>query len=133
PLAPPGLAGSGQPSGQPPRVAADCGGRPQQRRWQGVTTMRKSKKERLEAAGWKVGDARDFLGLTREEAEFIDLKLALAGHLREVRVKHGWTQAHVAQLLGSSQSRLAKMEAGDASVSLDLLVRSLLALGISRK
>ena len=33
--------------------------------------------------------------------------------------------------LGSSQSRVAKMEAADPSVSLDLLVRGLLATGAS--
>ena len=93
--------------------------------------MQKTKKDSLESAGWRIGDAADFLELTAEEAAFVELKLALAVYLREVRAQHGWTQAQVARRLGSSQSRVAKMEAADASVSLDLLVRSLLALGAS--
>ncbi|MCZ7663120.1 MAG: helix-turn-helix domain-containing protein [Thermoleophilia bacterium] len=95
--------------------------------------MDKTKKSRLEAAGWRVGDAADFLGMSPEEAAFVELKLALAAYLRDVRTQRGWTQAQVARQLGSSQSRVAKMEAADGSVSVDLLVKSLLALGASRK
>jgi len=98
-----------------------------------VSDVDKTKKARLEAAGWRVGDAADFLELTTEEAAFVELKLALADYLRDIRVQHGWTQTHVANVLGSSQSRVAKMEAADGSVSVDLLVKSLLTLGASRK
>lgn len=94
--------------------------------------MDKAKKDRLVAAGWQSGDAADFLELTEEEAAFVELKLALADYLREVRTRNSWTQSQVARRLGSSQSRVAKMEAADASVSLDLLVKSLLTLGASR-
>jgi predicted XRE-type DNA-binding protein len=97
-----------------------------------VSAMRTDKKSRLHARGWRVGDAGGFLELTPEEAAFVELKLALAVRLRELRAQRGWTQTHVADLLESSQSRVAKMEAADASVSLDLLVRSLLTLGESR-
>jgi predicted XRE-type DNA-binding protein len=95
--------------------------------------MDEAKKSRLAAAGWRSGDAAEFLGLTAEEAAFIELKLALAAFLRQVRTRRSLTQAQVASLLGSSQSRVAKMEAGDASVSLDLLFRALLTLGASRE
>ncbi|MDA3935515.1 MAG: helix-turn-helix transcriptional regulator [Actinomycetota bacterium] len=95
--------------------------------------MDKTKQKKLAAAGFRTGDAKDFLGLTDEEAAFVELKLALADFMRDVRVEHGWTQTHVARLIGSSQSRVAKMEAADASVSIDLLVKSLLALGATRK
>ena len=94
--------------------------------------MDEAKKNRLAAAGWRSGDASDFLGLSEEEAAFVELKLALAGYLRELRAQNSWTQLQVARRLGSSQSRVAKMEAADASVSLDLLIKSLLALGASR-
>jgi ribosome-binding protein aMBF1 (putative translation factor) len=94
--------------------------------------MEKIKKDRLAAAGWRSGDAAEFLELSAEETAFVELKLALADYLREVRARNGWTQAQVARRLGSSQSRVAKMEAADASVSLDLLVKALLALGASR-
>ncbi len=95
--------------------------------------MDKTKKTQLDAAGWRVGDAAGFLELTTEEAVFVELKLALADFLRDIRVQHGWTQTHVASVLGSSQSRVAKMEAADGSVSVDLLVKSLLTLGASRE
>ncbi len=95
--------------------------------------MEKTKKARLDAAGWRVGSAEEFLELTPEEAAFVELKLALAHYLRDVRIQHGWTQAQVARRLSSSQSRVAKREAAEASVSIDLLVKSLLVLGASRK
>ena len=94
--------------------------------------MDNAKRERLAAAGWRSGDAADFLELSAEEAAFVELKLALADYLRDLRARNGWTQAQVARRLGSSQSRVAKMEAADATVSLDLLVKSLLSLGASR-
>ncbi len=91
----------------------------------------KSRKE-LSAAGWTTGDARDFLELTEAEAEFIEMKLALAQDLRVRRREKNLNQTQVARILGSSQSRVAKMEAADASVSLDLLVKALLKLGAAR-
>jgi predicted XRE-type DNA-binding protein len=94
--------------------------------------MDKVKEDRLAAAGWRTGDAADFLELSAEEAAFVELKLALADYLRELRTRNAWTQSEVARRLGSSQSRVAKMEASDASVSLDLLVKALLTLGASR-
>lgn len=94
--------------------------------------MEKGKRERLASKGWRVGDAAEFLGLSPEEAAFVELKLALAYYLRDLRVERGWTQQEVASRLGSSQSRVAKMEAADATVSIDLLVKALLSLGASR-
>jgi DNA-binding XRE family transcriptional regulator len=95
--------------------------------------MKASKRRRLVARGWAVGDAREFLGLRPEEAAFVELKLALADHLKQQRLKRGMTQTQLAKRLESSQSRVAKMEAGDRSVSLDLLVRSLLTIGMTRR
>lgn len=95
--------------------------------------MEKNKRKRLEAAGWKVGSARDFLDLSAAEEAYIEYKLTLAKHLLKRRVDKRLTQVQLAKLLRSSQSRVAKMEAGDPTVSLDLLVRSLLALGASPK
>lgn len=92
--------------------------------------MKIDKKRRLGEAGWMVGDASDFLELSPEETSFIELKLALSVGLREVRERRGLTQMEAASMLGSSQSRVAKMEAGDRSVSLDLLVKSLLRIGV---
>lgn len=91
--------------------------------------MKSDKKARLERAGWRVGDATDFLDLSAEERRFVDLKLALAAGVRQLRERQGLTQAALAKQLRSSQSRVAKMEAADASVSLDLMMRSLLTIG----
>jgi transcriptional regulator with XRE-family HTH domain len=76
-----------------------------------------------------VGCTADFLNLMPQEAQFIELKLALAGGVRKLREQRGITQAALAQQLGSSQSRVAKIEAADRSVTLDLMMRSLLAIG----
>ena len=95
--------------------------------------MRENKRKRLKARGWKVGSAKDFLGLSDQEAAFIELKLRLASSLRDLRRRRRLTQIDLARALRSSQSRIAKMETGDPSVSLDLLVRSLLALGTSAR
>ena len=95
--------------------------------------MREAKRRRLEAKGWKVGSAADFLDLTPEERAYVELKLRLAEGLKRRRVKTRLTQHELAKAVRSSQSRVAKMEAGDPTVSLDLLIRSLLALGASRK
>jgi ribosome-binding protein aMBF1 (putative translation factor) len=95
--------------------------------------MRDDEKRRLEAKGWRVGSAKGFLGLTAEEEAFIDIRLRLADALRRQRARRGVTQLALAKMVRSSQSRVAKMEAGDATVSIDLLVRALLTLGVSRR
>lgn len=95
--------------------------------------MNKTKQKKLERRGWKVGSSADFLGLSAEEARFIELKLALSRWMRERRAAQKLTQADLARRLQSSQSRIAKMEAGDPSVSIDLLIRSLFALGASKR
>jgi predicted transcriptional regulator len=95
--------------------------------------MRDEKRRRLEARGWKVGTTKEFLQLTADEAAYVELKVRLAMGLREWRRRRRLTQGELARRLQSSQSRIAKMEAGDPSVSLDLLIRSLLTLGASRR
>lgn len=98
-----------------------------------VNEMKRIENDRLKQAGWTVGSTAEFLGLTEEEAALIEMKLALAQSLREHRNARRLTQEQLARVLGSSQSRVAKMEAADVSVSMELLVRSLLMLGASRK
>ncbi len=95
--------------------------------------MDEKKRQKLEQAGWKIGSTEEFLELTPEEVNYIELKLALGSSLREMRTSKNMTQAELASMLKSSQSRVAKMEAGDPTVSLDLLVRSLLSLGLTRE
>ena len=93
--------------------------------------MRKQKRKRLKAKGWRIGTVKEFLGLSDEESAYIELKVKLAAGLKQRRQQQGLSQLELAAKLQSSQSRVAKMEAGDPSVSLDLLVRSLITLGTS--
>lgn len=95
--------------------------------------MREIKRKKLVARGWKTGTAAEFLGLSKEEERLVELRVRLAEGLRQRRLQRRLTQADLAQALHSSQSRVAKMEAADPSVSLDLLVRSLLALGATNR
>jgi DNA-binding transcriptional regulator YiaG len=92
-----------------------------------------TRKRKLEAAGWKVGSAREFLGLSEDEARLLRMRLALVGTLREARERSGLSQVELAARMGSSQSRVAKIEAGDRSVSVDLMLRALIAAGASDK
>ena len=96
-------------------------------------TMDKRKKDKLARKGWKTGSVAEFLDLSAEESAYIEMKLALSEKLKERRRRTKLTQAELAKAIESSQSRVAKMEAGDPTVSIDLLVKSLLALGVSKK
>ncbi len=95
--------------------------------------MKKEKRKRLERAGWKVGDAKDFLELDDAGMAVIELRVSLAKELRKRRRAKRISQETFAKRIGSSQSRVAKMEAGDPSVSIDLLIRSLLSAGSTKK
>ena len=95
--------------------------------------MKKTNRKAIKDAGWRIGTVRDFLELSEAENALVELRLALSNSLREKRAHHRITQKDLAELLGSSQSRVAKMESGDPSVSLDLLIWSHLALGTTSK
>ena len=94
--------------------------------------MNKTKIEKLNKMGWKVGSASDFLNLSSEESAYVELKASLSRFLHEKRIKKHWTQQQLARKIKSSQSRVAKMEKGDPTVSIDLLIKSLLAMGSSK-
>ena len=94
-----------------------------------MPVMNARKRNRLEAAGWVVGDTQQFLGLSDAEMALIDMRIRLSLACLALRKRRKLTQAAFAKQIGSSQSRVAKMEAGDASVSFELLIRGLLALG----
>ena len=93
--------------------------------------MDPQKRNKLEAAGWTLGSAEDFLEMSAEESAFVDLRLSLSQTLKERRTRRRISQEKLARKIGSSQSRVAKMEACDPSVSVDLLIRALLAVGAS--
>jgi transcriptional regulator len=101
--------------------------------FQEIETMKTGKRKKLEMAGWRVGSAADFLALTPAEVTFIERKLSLSRELAEARRSRRLTQERLAAMLKTSQPRVAMMEKGDPSVSLDLLVRALIALGINSR
>ena len=94
--------------------------------------MKSAKKKKLEAAGWKVGSADEFLGLSESEIMLVNMKASLAKRVRETRRSKRLSQVRLAKLIGSSQSRVAKLESGDRSVSIELLIKTLAAMGTTR-
>ncbi len=94
--------------------------------------MDTAKRERLEEAGFRVGTVAEFLGLTPEENELVEIKVALSRALKQWRGKSDLSQVQLAEKIGSSQSRVAKMEAGSPKISIDLLVKALVASGMTR-
>ena len=95
--------------------------------------MDNKKRKALEAAGWSIGSASDFLGLTPEEERYIETKLLLSERLKKERQKKQLSQIALAKRLHSSQSRVAKMEANDPSVTVDLLIKALFATGLTMR
>ncbi len=93
--------------------------------------MKDSRRTELENAGWRVGDTQEFLGLSDAELALVDVRIVLSRYLRHRRKAKKISQATLARRVGSSQSRVAKMEAGDPSVTIDLLMKTLLVAGSS--
>jgi predicted transcriptional regulator len=81
--------------------------------------------------GWVEGSVQEFLELSDADMAYIETKRALAACLRRHRRRKKMTQVALAAHLQTSQSRVAKMEAGDRSVSIDLIIQSLFRLGAS--
>jgi len=96
-------------------------------------TMEQKKRKLLEEKGYRVGSAADFLELTAEEEAYIDIRLDIRNLVKAQRAKKEWTQEQLARSIGSSQSRIAKLEGGDPGISMDLMIKALLQLGISKE
>ncbi len=95
--------------------------------------MEKRRRDRLEKDGWTISTVAEFLSLSPDEEALVEARIALTRRIRQVREARGLTQVQVAKLIGSSQSRVAKMEAADRSVSIDMMMRTLFRLGQSPK
>ncbi|MGM0506570.1 MAG: helix-turn-helix domain-containing protein [Bacteroidota bacterium] len=95
--------------------------------------MKENKRRQLEKKGFQVGSTSEFLGLTPEEEAYINIRLDLSSLVKSQRTIKQWTQEQLAREIGSSQSRIAKLESGDAGVSLDLMIKALLQLGTTKK
>jgi DNA-binding XRE family transcriptional regulator len=95
--------------------------------------MDKKKRQQLLDKGFRIGSAAEFLELTPEEEAYIEIRLDISNMVKAQRVKRGWTQDQLARAIGSSQSRIAKLEGGDPGISMDLMIKALLRLGTSKK
>jgi len=95
--------------------------------------MDKKRQQQLEEKGFQVGSTADFLDLSPEEEAYIDIRLDISNMVKAQRAKRGWTQQQLARAIGSSQSRIAKLEGGDPGISMDLMIKALLRLGTSKK
>lgn len=95
--------------------------------------MNPEKRKRLEAAGWKFTTVQEFLNLSDADMAYIETKLAMTKALRELRQRKKLTQVELAKQMRTSQSRVAKIEAGDPTVSVDLILRALFTLGAKPK
>lgn len=85
-------------------------------------------KEKLKSE-WTSGDYGDFLDLSTEERQLVEIRISVSKMIRRLREEKCLTQANLAERVGSSQSRIARIEAGAADVTLDLLIRVMLAAG----
>lgn len=95
--------------------------------------MTPEKRARLESAGFRVGDAADFVDLSREEHETVELRVSLARLVSDLRRSTRLTQKQLAARIGSDQARISRLEAADLSVSVDQMLEAAFALGASRK
>jgi ribosome-binding protein aMBF1 (putative translation factor) len=91
--------------------------------------MNSKKRKTLEAAGWKVGDAADFLGLSDEERQLLNARVEVALAVRRQRESRDLSQQQLAKKIKTSQPRIVKIEQAAADVSLDQLLRAFAAAG----
>ena len=95
--------------------------------------MKSKLEKKLKGTGWQVGNASDFLQLSLLEAAIVEIRLALADAAKKARLQHDLSQTELAKLMLSSQSRVAKIETADPSVSIDLMIQAMLAAGAKVK
>lgn len=91
--------------------------------------MDATKRKTLERAGWRFGDAADFLEMTDAERQLLDARAELAMAIRRQREARSLSQKQLAEMLKTSQPRVAKIERAAADVSMDQLVRAFTAVG----
>src|SRR5207253_9767812 len=87
------------------------------------------KRKALEAAGWRFGDAADFLEMTDEERQLLDARVEAALAVRRQRQALKLSQKQLAERIKTSQPRIAKIERAAPDVSLDQILRAFAAAG----
>jgi hypothetical protein len=91
--------------------------------------MDPEKRKALEAAGWRFGDAADFLGMSDEERQLLDARVEAALAVRRQREALKLSQKQLAGRIKTSQPRVAKIERAAPDVSLDQILRAFAAAG----
>ena len=91
--------------------------------------MTREKRAKLEAAGFKLTNTKDWIGLTIEESRIVEMRIALAQELEKIRKEKGITQGELARRMGTKQSGIARMINNPDSSTLDNLMKGLIALG----
>ena len=91
--------------------------------------MDAAKRKVIEAAGWKVGDAADFLEMSDQERQLLDTRVKLALAIRQQREALHLSQKQLGALLKTSQPRVAKIERAASDVSMDQLIRAFTMAG----
>jgi transcriptional regulator with XRE-family HTH domain len=91
--------------------------------------MDPAKRKALEAAGWRFGDAADFLGMTDEERQLLDARIEAALAVRRQRQARKLSQKELASRIKTSQPRVARIERAAPDVSLDQILRAFAAAG----
>jgi predicted XRE-type DNA-binding protein len=94
-----------------------------------VVVMKAEKQRALEAAGWRFGDAAEFLEMTDEERQVLDVRVEAALAIRRQRKVLKLSQKQLASRIKTSQPRVAKIERAAADVSLDQMLRAFAAVG----
>src|SRR3990172_1448722 len=91
--------------------------------------MDAKKRKALEAAGWRFGDAADFLEMTDQERQLLDARVELALAVRRQRQANKLSQQQLAHRIKTSQPRVVKIERAASDVSLDQMLRAFTAAG----
>ena len=91
--------------------------------------MQPDERKALEAAGWKFGDAADFLAMRDEERQMLDLRVDAALAVRRQRQAMKLSQQQLARRIHTSQPRIVKIEKAAMDVTLDQILRAYAAAG----
>lgn len=91
--------------------------------------MDNAKRKAMELAGWTFGDAADFLEMSEEERQLLEMRVSLARAIRDQREASHMSQKQLGNKLKTSQPRVAKIEKAASDVSLDQLVKAFAAAG----
>jgi transcriptional regulator with XRE-family HTH domain len=95
--------------------------------------MDETKRKRLEAAGFVIGDFEQFatevLGMSVAEARETQFRADLGSAIRRIRDERGQARAKFARAIGSSPAELARLEVGAPEISLDLMLKAYFAAG----